>query len=131
MTSSKRFEMCHSISLVVISFSHRDVSADADLFMEHCPKNVPITHSDCLLPYGLFTQCPIKFAPLSTSKGRKRKIALIIHVIEILPFFPGPIITKQYLHSNTLDISVRPEFKKTQVFKGATSFIKTNHRSIH
>ena len=29
-------------------------SVDADLFMEHCPKNVPITHVDCSIPYGLW-----------------------------------------------------------------------------
>ena len=48
-----------------------------------------------LLPYGLFTRCPIKFAPLSAAKGL-RKIALITHVIEIF-HFPRP---QHYLHSN-------------------------------
>ena len=58
-----------------------------------------------LLPYGLFTRCPIKFAPLSAAKGL-RKIALITHVIEIF-HFPRP---QHYLHSNKV---LCPHHKKS------------------
>ena len=48
MTSSKWSEMCHSISPEMQPRGWSESgSSDADLFMEHCPKNVPITHVDC------------------------------------------------------------------------------------
>ena len=49
MTSSKWSEMCHSISPEMQPRRgwSESGSSDADLFMEHCPKNVPITHVDC------------------------------------------------------------------------------------
>ena len=49
--------------LYILETDQNRKSSDADLFMEHCQKNVPITHVDCLVPHGIFTRadqnCPI------------------------------------------------------------------------
>ena len=64
--------MCH----YSIFWSCRDQNRealDADLFMEHCPKNVPITHVDCSpwnIYFGSDQKSPHHIPPVNPNMGR-------------------------------------------------------------